>query len=165
MLATVLDEIRRIRDGVIAAHAGGRLSRWDDTDTNEEYLQEVFARHKELGEGYPLLVRGIVYTEDFRITAAHNFLKWVSRNPTPPPEHNPYYWRQAEYTYFDEVARGIGKGKARKKATIAYDILMKEDTDKRARMDKATAKYKRDSDKAKSLVAARLLRIARDLPS
>ena len=48
LLTTVLDEIRKIRAGVVAAHASGRLSTWDDADTNEEYLQEVFANHKEL---------------------------------------------------------------------------------------------------------------------
>lgn len=158
-IAYVVDEVRQIRDKVLADRKIGVLPEdWDAIDSNEHYINEVIKKHPELGGGYPILVRECVQNPEFTIRTVKKYLKWVSKNPDPKrtPDDNPFMRIQAQYYYFEELQRGVGRGNAQKAADAAYKELVSAEDHQRKFIDERVAEYYRRVKGAKSRIIEKL---------
>lgn len=158
-ISDVVAEVWGIREKVISDRKSGVLPEdWMDLASNEEYINEVFKAHPELGGGYPILIREAVQNERFMKRTVKKYLKWVSNTPDPKqhPDDNAFMRTQAEYYYFEELQNGKGRGAARKFADASYDELVSAEDDQRKFVDKRLTEYYKRVHGAKKRVAERL---------
>jgi len=99
----------------------------DDEAGNEALLEELHAKHEDFGKSFPLVLRWMVHTRQFRVKAFSKYLRvYAAGNPRTRED---FLRLQGEYLVFlwRELNPRAGKAAAQKYRETILAALLEED--------------------------------------